>query len=261
MTALRLQLHILSAVLLARMGHAALVPQLGQNYSGATTLLPLSDAGLAVSSNHIVQFIDGRYSVYGKSTGALLQTMTAGSFWTNAGVTMPSGDFGATPRIVFDWDSQRRVAAMVDVPANYLNNRFLLAISATNDPTGSWGGAAFVADPANGYFADFPTLGIDANGVYLGADMFNGQNVAVGSTLVSIPKNGLLTNPPSLTGRTSFGLLSYSNYGAVLQPAVTMGAASSAEFVLSVGDLGYDFQPHSNLVAVAIQNAALADAA
>ena len=261
MTALRLEVAFLNAVLFACSSHAALVLQIGQNFTAAATLLALPDAGLAVSTNHVVQFIDGRYSVFSKSTGALLQTMTGRSFWTNAGVTMPSGVFASTPRVLFDLDSQRWVAAMVDVPPNELSNRFLLAITATDDPTGPWRGAAFLADPSNGYFGDSPTLGIDANAVYLCADMFDDHGSAVGSTLVSIPKGALLGNPPSLAGRTSFGLLSYGQNGAILQPAVTLGAASTAEIVLSVADLGYDFQSHSNLVAVEIQNADVPGAA
>ena len=261
MTAFRFGFMILDAMLIACSGQAALVLQIGQNYTAAATPIALPDAGLAVSTNHVVQFIDGRYSVFSKSSGALLQTMMAGSFWTNAGVTMPSGVFAATPRVLFDLDSQRWVVAMVDVPSNELNNRFLLAITATDDPAGPWRGAAVVADPSRGYFADFPTLGIDANAVYLGADMFDDGGVAVGSTLVSISKSALLRNPPSLAGLTSFGLLSYSYYGAILQPAVTVGAASTGEIVLAVADLGYDFQPHSNLVAVTIQNTLVSDAA
>src|SRR5712691_8927299 len=105
MTAFRFGFMILDAMLIACSGQAALVLQIGQNYTAAATPIALPDAGLAVSTNHVVQFIDGRYSVFSKSSGALLQTMMAGSFWTNAGVTMPSGVFAASPRVLFDLDS------------------------------------------------------------------------------------------------------------------------------------------------------------
>jgi hypothetical protein len=248
-------------VLLACSGQAGVVLQIGQNYSAGSTPLALPDAGLAVSTNHIVQFINGRFSVLSKSTGVLLQSITARSFWTNAGVTMPAGVFPATPRVLFDWETQRWVALMVDVPSNELNNRFLLAISATDDPTGPWHGVAFPADLSDDYFADFPALGIDASGVYVSADIFDARGRAVGSTLVSIPKSALLNHPPSPAGRTASSLLSYTQYGTVLQPAVAVGAASTEEVVLAVGDLGYDFQPHSNLVAVTVHNAGVAGAA
>jgi len=41
-----------------------------------------------------------------------------------------------------------------------------------------------------------------------------------------------------------------------LQPVATIGAASSPEAVLAVGDLGFDYLVHSTLVGVSIQNAA-----
>src|SRR5262249_4965597 len=78
---------------------------------------------------------------------------------------------------------------------------------------------------------------------------------AVGPLLLSLPKADLLSNPPDISGRTTFGVLDYDTYGAILQPAVTLGTASSPEAVLAVGDLGYDFELHSNLVLVAIDHA------
>src|SRR5262249_27594493 len=53
-----------------------------------------------------------------------------------------------------------------------------------------------------------------------------------------------------------FGLLDSGSYGYVLQPAVNFAPTSNNAPVLAVGDLGYDFLPHSNLVCFAISNAA-----
>jgi hypothetical protein len=92
--------------------------------------------------------------------------------------------------------------------------------------------------------------------VYLAGDMFDNTGNSVGSALVSIPKDALLTNPPDVAGRTSFGILNYSARGDVLQPAMTVGNASTPEAVLAVGNVGIDFQPHNTLVASVIRNAA-----
>jgi len=77
-------------------------------------------------------------------------------------------------------------------------NSFVLAASSSADPAGTWRGVSLVADPVSGDFADFPTLGLDANGVYLSANMFtpglSGTNV--GSALISIPKADLLQAVP-----------------------------------------------------------------
>ncbi len=162
------------------------------------------------------------------------------------------------PRILFDLVSHRWFALMIDYDSvTEVSNRFLLAVSATADPTGTWRGVALPADPITGNFADFPTLGIDASAVYLGGDMFDGAGNPVGETLISIPKTNLLANPPNTSGRTSFGLLDSGTYGEILQPAVTQGAASTGETVLGMGDLGYDSQLHSTLIAFAVESGTL----
>jgi hypothetical protein len=163
------------------------------------------------------------------------------------------------PRIVFDPDSQRWFASMVDfnaVSQRQRGNRFLLAVSASADPTGTWHGFAFAADPVNNYFADFPTLGVDSEAVYMSGDMYRGSSSSIGPSLIAIPKSALLANPPSTNGLTSFGILSYSGRGNILQPAMTSGAASSGALILGMGDLGYNGQPHTTLLASTIQNAA-----
>src|SRR5207249_4031007 len=184
------------------------------------------------------------------------------AFWTTkVGIAIPPGTEVSDPRAFFDTASQRWFASTIDYDSSNADNRFLLAVSASADPTGTWRGVAFTADPVNGYLADFPTFGIDSNGVYLSGDMFDSAGNPTGPLLVSIPKSGLLANPPNADGRTSFGVLNPANYGEVFQPVVSLGGASSSEAVLAVGDLGYDYLLHSNLVSFAIQNASSAGAA
>ncbi|PYI84463.1 MAG: hypothetical protein DME26_13205 [Verrucomicrobia bacterium] len=256
-------------LVLARLAPAASLPQIGRNFTGSTfgfdsSAVP-ADANGAVGPNHFVELINCRYSVYDKSSGSRVQTMTDFAFWTNSGVALSTNLAVTDPRIIFDTYSARWFASMVDftIGARRLRpNRFLLAVSENSDPTGTWHGVAFNADNApNGNFADFPTLGVDTNGVYLSGDMFNRFSSRVGATLVSIPKGGLMENPPSIAGRTSFGTLSLSTRGNILQPAMTTGAASTPESVLAAGDLGDDFLPHTTLVASTIQNAAVASGA
>ena len=244
----------------------AVTVRIGQSFPGAAfgkdSNAEPADSNGAAGPNHIVEFVNGRYSVYSKNGGAPVQTSTDQSFWTKLGVSFPSRVQVTDPRIIFDLDSQRWFASQIDFnPNNQANNRFLLAVSVSADPTGTWHAFAFTADPVHGYFADFPTLGIDTNGVYLAGDMFDRAGNSVGPTLVSLPKSALLADNPSVTGRTSFGVLSYSAHGYILQPAVTTGSASTPESVLAVGDLGTDFATHTTLLAATVQNATQAGAA
>ena len=156
--------------------------------------------------------------------------MSDASFWQNSGITISGAQEVSDPRVVFDPTSQRWFAsAIVFDRSTFANNSFMVAVSGSADPTGPWQGVSFEADPVGGDFADFPTLGLDANGVYLSANMFSpgsGSN-GVGCALVSIPKADLLLATPTATNATSFGILSYDSYGTILQPSSTRRAPAA----------------------------------
>jgi hypothetical protein len=252
----------LLVLLLRLQSPAAVVVQIGHNFTGARFGVEAfgepSDAAIAVGTSQVVEFVNGRYSVYHKATGGRTATMSDRDFWTSAGVVLSSRVGVSDPRIVFDPDSQRWFAVQVDVDAvSEITNRFLLAVSASGDAAGRWSGFAFPGDPLSDNFADFPTLGLDARGVYVGGDMFDGSGNHAGSILVAIPKSDLLATPPTVAGRTSIGTLDSTTHGSVLQPAITFGPASTSEFVLAVGDLGLDFQPHSTLLSFLVGGADL----
>ena len=228
--------------------------QIGLNFTASnwgvdSDALPPDPNG-AIGPGYFVELINGRYSVFSKTTGLRVQTSTDSEFWINAGVDLPANLTPSDPRVLYDPDSQRWFASQVDEDPNVqLTNRFLIAVSMTSDPTKNWTGFAFPVDPQNGDFGDFPTLGIDANGVYLSAEVFDSLGNDIGPTLVMIPKADLVADQPTITNRTAFGILPS---GAVAQPAVTQGTASTGEVVLAIGDLGLDNQPHSNLATYII---------
>lgn len=253
-------------IVLALPRFAAAAVSIGLNFTGSTYGVDSPDqppdSNGAVGPGHFVEFVNGRFSVYDKTTGQRVQTMTDLAFWTSGGVSFAAGVSVSDPRVVFDAASQRWFASMVDVSGSgrrLTANRFLVAVSAGSDPTGDWSAFAFAADPVNNYFADFSTLGVDANGVYLGGDLFNRRSNAVAPTLVALPKRDLLAEPPTIAHRTSLGLLNYLTYGEILQPAVTDGpGVTGGEAVLAIGDLGVDMQPHSTLASCVVNNAASA---
>ena len=243
---------------------ASLQVQIGQNFSGAAqgtdTSASPADGNGAIGPAHFVEFVNGRYSVYNKLTGSKVQTKADINFWIAAGITFGTANKHVSdPRVIFDVYSQRWFASMVDfnpVLDTGTTNRFLLAVSKTSDPTGVWQGVTIDSDPETGAFADFATLGIDADAVYLSGDMFDSSDTQPGASLLSIPKSSLLANPPSTTGITRFGILDYAQRGQILQPVVTTGVATTSERVLAVDSVGIDFKAHDTLILSSISNAA-----
>src|SRR5262249_50253699 len=148
-------------------------------------------------------------------------------------------------------DAQRWFASCIDISlsADRSKNHFLLAVSQSADPTGPWHAFSFVADPVNGNFADFPTLGVNGDGVYLAGDLSTVTlGLHIGSTLVAIPKAGLLANPPTIDARITLDPLAFNNHGQILQPTVALGNTASGESVLAVGNQGLDGKPHNTLL-------------
>ena len=255
---------LIYGLLSAEQTPAQLVVQIGQNFTGSTygvnsqSLPP--DANGAIGPRHFMEFINGAVAVYNKTNGLAVQRKSNLAFWSKAGVIISPDAVVTDPRVIYDPAVQRWFASQVDADAAAADptleaNDFLFAVSATSDPTGSWHGFLFQADPDNGYFADFPTLGVDAGSVYIAGDFYQGQLNPVGPGLISIPKTDLMASAPTVDNRTWFGVMSYAERGQVLQPAICVDG-SSAGNILAMGDIGMDSDPHSNLVSFVVQDGA-----
>ena len=261
----RLLLHVLLGLTLAFLGVAPLPAavdiQLGLNFTGSTSDIDVfanpADANGAIGPAHYVEFINGRFAVYLKNTGARVLGKTDEAFWADAGVPIPASFGVSDPRLIFDPSVGRWFATQIDyrVTTNDIANRFLLAVSATADPTAAWRGLAFVGNP--GSFTDFPTLGINADAVLLGGLLFGLISGEVeGSVLVSIPKADLLQTTPTAANRTTFSPLPAATHGFILQPAVHLAATPGDAAILTVPTGGYDFLPQTNLLRFTLHNAA-----
>jgi hypothetical protein len=180
---------------------------IGLNFTGSTLgiespFIPPDTMG-AVGPNHFVELINGRYSVYQKNDGLRIQTSSLDQFWTNAGVSFTGFTFD--PRTLYDPFSQRWFAASVDNASG--DNNFLIAVSKSSDPTAGWTGFVIDSDSSNLRWADFPTLGLNKDGVYLSANMIPipGRGaLGLTTTIVAIPKNDLLAATPTVVNATAF---------------------------------------------------------
>src|ERR1035438_10245698 len=90
--------------LLAGAGTAfgTLFVQIGQNFTGSTygvnTVYRPADGDGAIGPNHFVELINGRFAVYAKTNGAVVESMTSLAFWQNAGIVIPGGQDVSDPR-------------------------------------------------------------------------------------------------------------------------------------------------------------------
>ena len=157
---------------------------------------PISAAG----PNHVVCIVNTSIEWYTKS-GTLLGGKRLGKNSSNAvgsffeSLSPISGSFD--PKVQYDQYAGRFVVIALEQkyvgPHNPSNaSRILVAVSATNDPTGSWYFAAIdskVNITTNGEWADYPGLAVSDDAVYVTANMFSfGTNSFQGTRLWIIQK-------------------------------------------------------------------------
>lgn len=122
----------------------------GQAGSGFRPFDPSGAAG----PNHYIQAINGTpFRIFNKSTGANMLTANIGSLWSPA--TPDDGD----PIVMYDKYADRWFISQF----GQTGNKIYIAISTTNDPTGSYYTYSFTSPE----FPDYLKFGIWADGYYM----------------------------------------------------------------------------------------------
>ncbi|MBL0926755.1 MAG: immunoglobulin domain-containing protein [Phycisphaerales bacterium] len=187
-------------------GDAERAPQtLGLNFQGyqiseTPGFVPPDTMG-EVGPTQIMVFINGGIRTYNKSTGAIsgLNT-TTDNFWTS----VRNGSSMSDPRVVYDPITQRWFLIMINTVNN--SNRICIAVSSGPSITGTASFTFFgfahdsISTPAPapdaGGFWDYPSLGVDANALYIGGNIFGSSQNA---SLIVVNKAALLTGTVTAT--------------------------------------------------------------
>jgi autotransporter-associated beta strand protein len=172
------------------------------NTANGTFFVPPDTMG-GVGPNYWVQYSNGGFTIFNKAGASAASVIKESSFWqTKAGLSATvANTAGGDPRVRYDPLSGRWfVSALTNQTTN---NSILLARSDTSDPTGTWKGVQITN--STGLFADFPTLGMDQNGVYVGVNNFTSSSGPFSRVDVySIPKADLLGATPTVANMTRF---------------------------------------------------------
>lgn len=199
------------ALLAGKAAKAAQTPTT-PNFLGAT----LADTGAfppdtmgAVGPSQFIVAVNGRIRTFSKSTGVADGAIDANmDVFFNSVMTPPAGsNFTSDPRIRYDRLSGRWFIIIIDVPGGMGNqaNRVLIAVSSGPTISASSSFTFYQFQMSGTLFADYPTLGIDANALYIGANMFTLAG-SFSSTLGSVVNKASLLSGGPITA-TTFTLL------------------------------------------------------
>ena len=204
-----------------------LAPQTpGLSFNGVTGpaetgSFPPDDMG-AIGPAQFVVFVNGRLRTFNKSTGVADGVLNASPdiFFASVMSTPGSGQsvFTSDPRVRYDRLTGKWYFLIIDVVitnatgATPTGNRVLLAVSNTSTLTGATTFSFFFFLPDATKFSDYPTLGVDANALYIGTNMFTLAGSFSGTNGYVVKKTSILgAGPIVVTGFT--GLASGSGTG------------------------------------------------
>ena len=144
----------------------------------------------AVGPNHFVELLNSQTTnfvgirVYDKTGTLVAQTNSLDFF--RIGTNYPTGSIMADPRIFYDQQSHRWVATALDSQGS---QHVILAVSNGDSPTNLVTGWSRYLLPvhSSGRSTDFPTLGMDANGLYVSV-LQSGDSTNSGHTVMAIKK-------------------------------------------------------------------------
>src|SRR5687768_5012451 len=211
---------------------------LNPNPALETTMVTTDSMG-GIGPNYIVQMVNFRIAIYDRRTPKLARVREASlkEFFA-IGNIFPQGDNVGDPRIIYDHISRRWFACGMDRSTNYRNNRILLAVSSDSDPVplntpANLSDRTWIAAKWRKYYLrgnethllnDYPTMGLDRNGLYISTlfdDYLNSAGISM-RKVVAIPKGPLLDGTSDLEQPADPAnvFVFPTTTGGVIQPAL-----------------------------------------
>jgi PEP-CTERM motif len=199
----------------------------------ARNFIPPDTMG-AVGKSQYMETTNGAYAIFDKATGARLKLESDVAFWARAGQTGTNGD----SRIMYNAAANRWVAVAFGANAKDLQ----IAVSDSSDALGTWKSTKFEGYAGFGFgaTADYPTLALDRNAVYIGTNNFaplttGGTNSFRGTTMNVIPLDSLFSaGAPTVANMTQI----VTPYDSTVNTNKDMGFAQQGVNSNSMGSTG-----------------------
>ncbi|WP_309604486.1 PEPxxWA-CTERM sorting domain-containing protein [Phenylobacterium sp.] len=134
----------------------------------------------AVGKTQYMELVNGGMAVFDKATGARTMIQSDVAFWSAAGKTGTNGD----QRVMYNAAADKWIALSFGASLGDIQ----IAVSDTGNAAGTWKSTQFTGFSGLNAVADYPTLAMDKNAVYIGTNNFGGPTQSFkGTTLNVIP--------------------------------------------------------------------------
>jgi hypothetical protein len=210
-------------------------PTAAANFAGitATGWLP-PDCTMAVGPAHVLVSVNSSVTVYTKAGGIALPQKTLTQWFANVVTGLTIFD----PKALYDQHAGRWVLLAVAVQNSPKRSLYLLSVSTSSNPLGSWKNYALDATkdgntPTNNW-ADFPALGVDNQAFYVTSNQFQFGGGFQYAKIRVIPKAGPYSGGPA----PFFDFVNMKNANNTtaftVQPCHTFGAPQR-EYLVNTG--------------------------
>lgn len=200
----------------------------------ATGWLPY-DCALAIGKAHVMCSVNSSVAAFDRSgTRAFQTTLTS---WFNS--VLPAAATVFDPRLIYDPAADKYILVAAANNNDNQQSWFLISVSQTGDPTGSWWSyildATVDGSTQTNNWADYPGLGQDGSAIYLTANMFQWNDGPFQyAKLRIVPKQALYTG-----GTPTFAdLVGMKNADGSLvfglQPANVLDAGATVQLVNTI---------------------------
>jgi hypothetical protein len=194
------------------------------------------DPELAVGDDHVILAVNVAFAIYNKNgTVAKAPTTFSTLFQSVPGCT-GTGLFD--PNVLYDDASNRYFMAM-DGGGIY----YCVAVSQSGNPLGGWNLYRFTMN-SGGFFFDYPHAGIGRDAIYVGGNMFSGNNFSH-SRVWALPKLAMYNNQPATAVQRSLAVQQHSTPQPLKLHGALQGGwpASGSHYVLV--ETGFNAATHT----------------
>lgn len=197
-----------------------------QGLGDANTSIPPDTHG-AIGPNHIMTALNTQVRIQSK-TGTTVSTVSLNSFFASVG----GGGGTFDPRVLYDPYQNRWICVAVD-DAAAATSKVLIAVSQTNDPTGTWNFYGYDHDAANLEWADYPMVGFNKNWIAVSINDFaNVGNTFQGANCYIFDKSTLYAGAVSPTVTKVQVGTAAASLGNVHQPVETYDNTTETLYII-----------------------------